>query len=226
MNNRKKKKKYARRTRQRTTGEEENRNASEPPAVGSHTTKPVHHRNQSEGGGNDTTYKGDKNTNKDNSLPGESEDEDDLVLGTPLGTYILRTKGTSEDTTTNTKERRAKDKGKAQQGDTNKEDLPNRRTWEELKKNFETQFSYEDSGFSGGSTQNNTDQGVKRTISQEEFDDLRRKFEERLGQFQNIGVNPEVSPPPANNNSVPSFGTNPPNPPNMEEHKIELCART
>ena len=206
---------YARRTRQRTTGEEENRNASEPPAVGSHTTKPIHQRSQSEGGGNDRTYKEDKDRNEDNSLHGESEDEDDLIIGTPLGTYVLRTKGTSENTGTHTPVSGAQDKGKTPQGNTTKEDLFTQRNWEELKRNFENQFSYEDSGFSGGSTQNNTDQEVKKPISQEEFDELRRKFEERLRQFQNLGNNPGVSPPPANNNNVPSFGNNPSNPANM-----------
>ena len=106
---------YARRTRQRTTGEEEYRNASEPPAVGSHTTKPIHHRSQSEGGSNDRTYKGDKDTNEDNSLQGESEDEDDLIIGTPLGTYVLRTKGKSENTRMHTPESGVQDKGKTHQ---------------------------------------------------------------------------------------------------------------
>ena len=93
---------YARRTRQRTTGKEENRNASKPPAVGSHTTQPIHHRSQSEGGSNDRTYKGDEVTNEDNLAQEGSKDEDDLILGTPLGTYVLRTKGIGKNTSTHT----------------------------------------------------------------------------------------------------------------------------
>jgi hypothetical protein len=80
---------YARRTRPRTEEREDIRNASEPPAVGSHTTKPIHHRSQSEGG-NDRPYEGGKDTNE-NDLA-QSEDEDDLIIGTPLGTYVLRKK--------------------------------------------------------------------------------------------------------------------------------------
>ena len=56
---------------------------------------------------------------------------------------------------------------------------------------------------------------MKKPISQEEFDKLTRKFEERLRQFQNLGNNLGVSPPPANNNTVPSFRNNPSNPTNM-----------
>jgi hypothetical protein len=71
------------------------------------------------------------------------------------------------------------DKGKTHRKSTSREDIFNQRNWKELKKNFEAQFSYEDSSFSGGSIQNNTDQEVRKPISQEEFDELRRKFEER-----------------------------------------------
>ena len=77
--------------------------------------------------------------------------------------------------------------------------------------NFEKQFSYECSGFPAGSIQNNTYQEVKKCISQEEFDELRRKFEEKFKQFQNLGNNAGVSPPPPNNNNPPSVGNNPPN---------------
>ena len=89
------------------------------------------------------------------------------------------------------------------------------RKWEELKKNFEEQFSYEDSGFSGGNIQNNMDQEVKKPISQEEFDERRRKFEERLKQFQNLGNNIGVSLPPPNNNNPLGVGNNPSNSTNM-----------
>ena len=109
---------------------------------------------------------------------------------------MLRAKGTSENT----------DKGKTHQGNTTKENLLNKRSREELKNNFEEQFNYEDFDFPGGSTQNNTNQGVRKPISQEEFDELRRKFEERLGQFQNLGINTRVSPPPNNNNTSPGVG--------------------
>ena len=78
-----------------------------------------------------------------------------------------------------------------------------------MKRNFEVQFSYEDSGFSGESTHNNnTDQEVKKPISQEEFDELRSKFEERLKQFQSLGNNAGVSPPPTNSNNSTSIGNN------------------
>jgi hypothetical protein len=51
---------------------------------------------------------------------------------------------------------------KNHQEDATKEDIFNQKDWEGLKKNFEAQFSFEDTGFSGGSTQNNTDQGVSQ----------------------------------------------------------------
>ena len=105
---------YARRTRQRTTGEEENRNASEPLAVGSHTTKPNHQRSQSEGGGNDRTYK-DSDITENNPTQEESKDKDDLIIGTPLGTYMLRTKGTGETTGTSNLGSGVQDKGKTPQ---------------------------------------------------------------------------------------------------------------
>jgi hypothetical protein len=168
---------YARRTRPRTEEREDIRNASEPPAVGSHTTKPIHHRSQSEGGGNNRTYQKEEKPIEDNLA--QSEDEDDLIIGTPFGTYVLRTKGTGVNTGTHTPEGGAQGKGKNPQEDAT-EDLLNQRDWEGLKKKIEAQFSFEDSSFSGGSTQNNTDQGVKRPINQEEFDELRRRFEERL----------------------------------------------
>ena len=104
---------YARRTRQRTTEKEEGRNASEPPAIGSHTTEASHHRSQSEGGNNDKTYKGHNPTTEDTLT--QSEDEDDLILGTPLGTYILRTKGTKENIGTHLPN---DNKGKTPQGNT------------------------------------------------------------------------------------------------------------
>ena len=104
---------YARRTRQRTTGSEESRYASEPPAVGSHTPKPIHHRSQSEGGGNGETSKGHEDLNKENLNQEESEeDEDELIIGTPLGTYVLRTKGTKGNTDTHTSVGVTQDKGK------------------------------------------------------------------------------------------------------------------
>ena len=128
------------RTRQITTGKEENINVYEPPVVGSHTTQPIHHRNQSERGGNDRTYKGDKDTNEDNLAQEESEeDEDDLIISTPLGTYVLRTKGTCKNTGTHTPVGRAQDK--THQGITAEESLFNQRSWETLKRNFEEQFS-------------------------------------------------------------------------------------
>ena len=203
---------YARRTRQRTTGKEENRNASEPPTVGSHATETIHHRSHSEGGGKDKTYKGIESTNEEYLI--KSEDEDDLILGTPLGTYVLRTKSTSNNTGTHTPIGEAQGKGKNPQKDRFVREFPNPRNWEELKRNFETQFSFEDSDFSGGSTQNNTDEEVKKPVTQEEFDELRRRFEERLQQFQNLGINTGVNPPPANNNP-PGVGNNPPSAANM-----------
>ena len=107
------------------------------------------------------------------------------------------------------------DKGKTPQRNTINRELPNPRSWEGLKRNVETQFSYGYSGFSGGSIQNNTDQEVKKPVSQEEFDELGRKFEERIKQFQNLRNNTEVSPLLANNNHPPSVGGNPPNAANM-----------
>ena len=190
-------------------------NALELPAVGFHTTETIHHRSQSEGGGNDKTYKGHNTTIEDNLAQKGSEDEDDLILGSPLRTSVLRTKGTGKNTCTHTPVSEALDKGKTHQRNTTKEDLLNQRNWEGLKKNFEEQFSYEDFGFSGGSTQNNTDQEVRRSISQEEFDELRRDFEEKLKQFQNLRINTGVSPPPANSNNPPGVGNNSPNPANM-----------
>ena len=166
---REKEERYARRTRQRTTGKEEHRNASEPPAIGSHTTQPIHHRSQSEEG-NDQIYKGDKDTNEDNVAQKGSEDKDDLILRTHLGTYVLRTKGTGKSTGTHTPVSGVRDKGKTYQGSATKEDFLNPKNWEKVKKKFEEQFTYKDSGFSGGSTQNQMHQEIKRPISQEEFD--------------------------------------------------------
>jgi hypothetical protein len=101
------------------------------------------------------------------------------------------------------------EKGKTHRKDSSREDLFNRGNWEELKRNFEVQFNYEDSGFSGGNTHNNnTDQEVKKPISQEEFDELRRKFEERLKQFQSAGNNAGASPPPTSSNNSTSIGNN------------------
>ena len=181
---------YARRTRQRTTGSEESRYASEPPAVGSHTPKPIHQRSQSEGGGNGETSQGHEDLDEENLNQGESEeDEDDLIIGTPLGTYVLRTKGTGKTTGTHTPVDKAQDK--THQGNTTEEDLFDQRSWEKLRRNFEEQFSYEDSGFSRGSTQNQTDQEVKRPITQEKFDELRRKFEERFKNSKTLELTPE-----------------------------------
>jgi hypothetical protein len=56
---------------------------------------------------------------------------------------------------------------------------------------------------------------VRKPICQEEFDELRRKFEEILKQFQNLGNNIGVSPPPPNNNNPLGGGNNSPNPANM-----------
>ena len=170
-------------------GERRQQIASEPPAVGSHTTKPIHQKNQSEGGGNDRTYKGKNDTNEVNLA--QSEDEDDLILGTPLGAYVLRTKGTGEDIGTHTLEGGARGKGKIHQGSTTNEDLLNQRSWEELKKIFEEQFSYEDSGFSGGSTHNNTDQEVRKPISQEKFDALKRNLKRDLSNSKTLELRPE-----------------------------------
>ena len=167
---------YARSTRQITI--KKSRNASESPEVGSHTTEATHHRSQSEGGSNNKAYKGHDTTVEDKLI--QSEDEDDLILGTPLGTYILRTKGTKNNTGTHTPVGKTWDKGITPQGIIVDEEFSRQRNWEDLKRNFEEQFSYEDSGFSGGSTQNNTDQKVKRPITQEEFDELKRKSEEKL----------------------------------------------
>ena len=130
-----------------------------------------------------------------------------MILETPLRTYVFRTKGTSDNTSTNTLGCGVQDKGKTPQGNTTKEKLSTQRNWEELKKNFEEHFSYKDSGFSGGSTQNNSNQGVKKRISQE-------KFDERTKQFQDLGDNTKVNPPSNNNNPL-GVGNNPPNAANM-----------
>jgi hypothetical protein len=129
----------------------------------------------------------------------------------------LRTKGTNENTCTHTPVSGAQDKGKTHQRNTTDGNLFNQRNWEKLKRTFEEQFSYEDFGFSGGSTQNQRDQEAKRSFSQGEFDELRRKFDERLKQFQDFGnnLNPRVNPPPSNNNNSHGVGNNPPNPANM-----------
>ena len=127
-----------------------------------------------------------------------------MIPGTPLGTYVLRTKGTRDNTGTHNPIGETHDKGKFPQRNTIDKGLPNQKNWEKLKKIFEEQLSYEDSSLSEESIQNNTDQKVKKPISQKEFDKLRRKFEEKLKQFQNLGNNTGVSPPPANNNNPPN----------------------
>ena len=210
---RKREERYARRTRQRTKEKEDTRNASKPPIIGTHTIKTNHQRSQSKGGNSSKTYKEDEEINNEHLAQKESESEDDLIIGTPLGTYVLRTKDTRGNTGTHTPLDKAQDE--THQGNTANENLVNQRSWEKLKRNFEEQFSYKDSGFSGGSAQNNTDQEVKKPISQEEFDKLRRKFEERLKQFQNLGINTRVSPPPHNNNNPVGVGNNPPNSANL-----------
>ena len=51
------------------------------------------------------------------------KDEDDLIIGTPFGTYVLRAKGTSETTGTHTPGSGAQDKDKTPQRNTTIEDL-------------------------------------------------------------------------------------------------------
>ena len=121
---------YAKRTRQITTWKEEHRNAFEPPPVGSHTTKPIHHRSQSERGGNDRTYKRGKDTNEDNLAQEGSDDEDDLILGTFFGTYVLRTKGINKSTDTHTPVSEAQGRGRTHQGNTAEENLFNQKNWD------------------------------------------------------------------------------------------------
>ena len=116
-----------------------------------------------------------------------------MILGSPLGTYILRTKGTRNNTGNHTPIGESRDKGKIPQRNTVNEEFCKQRDWENLKKNFEKQFSYEDSDFFGENTQYNTDQEVKKPISQEEFEELRRKFEKRLKQFQPLETIQELA---------------------------------
>ena len=108
-----------------------NTNTSEPPAVGSHTTEAIHHRSQSEGGGKDTTYKEKDIAHEDNS--NQSEDEDDLILGTPLGTYVLRTKGTKNNTGTNTPDSVTRDRGKSPQWDPLNEESSKQKGWDTIR---------------------------------------------------------------------------------------------
>ena len=180
--------------------------------MGSHTTEAIHHRSQSEGGGNDKIHKENDTANAENSNP--SEDEDVLILGTPFETYILRTKGTRSNMCTHTPVGETKDKSKSPQRNPANEESSKQKGWENLRRNFEKQFSYEDSGYSGGSTQNTTDQEVKKHVSQEEFDELRKQFEEKLKQFQSVGNNTGIGSPSDTNNSS-RVGSNPPNPANM-----------
>ena len=138
-----------------------------------------------------------------------------MILGTPLGTYVLRTNEIKDNADNHTPIGESRDKGKNPQRNPKEKEPPNQRNWENLKRNFEEQFSYEDSGFSRGSTQNNTDQEVNKPITQEEFDELRKIFEERLRQFQNLGNTTGVSPTSTSNNNFPSIGNNPPSSVNM-----------
>ena len=95
---------YDRHTRQRTKGNEENKNAFEPPAIGFHTTKPTHTKSQSEG---------HEDLNEGNLDRGEFEDdENDLVLGTPLKTCVLKPRSRRENGGTHTPKKEIQNKGK------------------------------------------------------------------------------------------------------------------
>ena len=92
---------------------------------------------------------------------------------------------------------------------------PNKENWENLKMNFEERFKHESPSIFGAETQDQRKQKTPKTkepISQEEFDELRRKFE-RFMQFQIL--NTKVSPPPPINTNFPGVGNNPPNSANM-----------
>ena len=133
--------------RQRTIGNEGSRNALEPPAIGSHTPKPIHNRSQSEGGCNGETNEGHEDSNEDNFNQEESEeDDDDLIIGTPFGTYVLRTKGSKENISTHTLVRVTQDKGKTHQEDTLNMKPLIKEEWENLKRNFEETFKHKGPG--------------------------------------------------------------------------------
>lgn len=87
--------------------------ASEQLTVRSHITIPIHDRSQCEGGNNAEKNEWLEDPNEDNLNQRKvEEDDDDLVIGTPLKTYVLQTKSSSGNNGIHTLKGDIQDKGK------------------------------------------------------------------------------------------------------------------